>query len=187
MNALPRVSAVLLLAAAVAVAAPPAPEGSPADHLPPEITRLTAFGERADWSADGRKLLFLSKTFGDALELDLATREIRNLTAFYPHCGYTRALYLANGDILLSGPETFDPRHAAQARNQCFLSVLSRSRQRPPVGLGVRCNEGPAVSRHRLHLAWTEWTDPAPGAGGNAASKIYEADLVYEAGEPKLA
>ena len=77
---------------------------SPAEHLPPHITPVTWFGERADWSHDGKKILFLTKTFGDAMELDLATRRIRNLTAHYPHHGYTRALYLSNGDILLSGP-----------------------------------------------------------------------------------
>jgi hypothetical protein len=100
----------LLLAAAFAItlahsaAAQPQVGQNPADDLPPHIIRLTAFGERADWSADGKRILFLSKTFGDAMEIDLATREIRNLTAHYPNYGYTRALYLSNGDILLSGP-----------------------------------------------------------------------------------
>src|ERR1700741_4368379 len=89
-----------------AVTAEPKPAESPADHLPPHITQVTWFGERADWSHDGGKILFLSKTFGDALEIDLTTKRIRNLTAHFPHRGFTRALYLANGDILLSGPET---------------------------------------------------------------------------------
>jgi len=57
------------------------PGESPADHLPPHITRLSGFGERADWSPDGRRLVFLSKTFGDAMELDLETKLIRNRTA----------------------------------------------------------------------------------------------------------
>ena len=87
-----------------AFAAGPLEGESPADHLPPQISQLTAFGERADWSHDGKRILFLSKTFGDAMEIDLATKQIRNLTAHYPHHGYTRALYLANGDILLAGP-----------------------------------------------------------------------------------
>src|SRR5690349_4313569 len=96
-------------------------EGSPAEHLPPYITQVTWFGERADWSHDGKKLLFLSKTFGDVLELDLTTRHLRNLTAHYPHYGYTRALYLKNGDVLLSGPESFDARKPQEARVQCWL------------------------------------------------------------------
>lgn len=77
-------------------AAEPNAGKSPADHLPPHITRMTWFGERADWSHDGKKILFLSKTFGDAMELDLATKIIRNRTSHYAHLGYTRALYLAS-------------------------------------------------------------------------------------------
>jgi hypothetical protein len=65
---------------------------NPADHLPPHISQLTSFGERADWSHDGKKILFLSKTFGDAMEIDVETKTIRNLTAHFPHYGYTRAL-----------------------------------------------------------------------------------------------
>src|SRR3954468_19021330 len=100
---------IALLIAAVVIAANAYPatadRGSPADDLPPHIRQLTHFGERADWSHDGKKILFLTKMFGDAMELDVATGHIRNLTAYYPHHGYTRAMYLANGDILLSGPE----------------------------------------------------------------------------------
>jgi len=42
--------------------------GDPAEHLPPYIKRVTWFGERADWSHDGKRILLLSKTFGDAME-----------------------------------------------------------------------------------------------------------------------
>jgi len=48
-------------------------EKSPADNLPPYISRLTDFGERADFSHDGKKILFLAKTYGDAYEIDIAT------------------------------------------------------------------------------------------------------------------
>jgi hypothetical protein len=170
----------------LALAAAPQAGESPADHLPPHIVQLTSFGERPDWSADGRKIIFLTKTFGDVMELDVATGSIRNLTAHYVHYGYTRALYLANGDILLSGPEVFDPKKAGQARKDCFLYALDKSGTKPPAALGVRCNEGPAVSRRRLHLAWTEWTDPGPGEGNLSLSKMFEADVVYSGGTPKL-
>ena len=148
--------AIVLLGSNLSAFAQPKAGESPADHLPPHIVRLTSFGERADWSPDGRKILFLSKTFGDAMEIDVATREIHNLTSHYAHHGYTRALYLANGDILLSGPEVFDLKKPGQARKDCFLYVLDHGGRKPPVALGVRCNEGPAVSRHRLHLAWPQ-------------------------------
>jgi len=181
----PPLALALLLAASAHAA--PADGESPADHLPPHITRLTHFGERADWSHDGGKILFLSKTYGDAMELELATGAITNRTAHYAHHGYTRALYLANGDILLSGPLAYDPANPGPARNRCYLSVLSAQERKPAVALGVRCNEGPAVSRRRLHLIWPEWTSPPPGAGDLAASKLYSADLVYTDGVPALA
>jgi hypothetical protein len=170
-----------------AVGQQPAAGANPADHLPPHIARLTAFGERADWSHDGKKILFLSKTFGDAMEIDLATRAIRNLTAHYPHHGYTRALYLSNGDILLSGPESFDPKNPSDARNQCFLYVLDKGGTRRPTPLGIRCHEGPAVSRRRLRIAWAEWFEPPPVRNENfGRSQIDEAEITYGNGAPKL-
>src|SRR6266581_3409120 len=123
---------------------------NPADHLPAHITQVTWFGERADWSHEGKRILFLSKTFGDAMELDVPTKRIRNLTAHYAHCGYTRALYLRNGDVLLSSPETFDAKRIGEARVQCWLSVLDKSGSKAAVSLGTKCSEGPAVSRSRM-------------------------------------
>jgi hypothetical protein len=179
--------ALLVVSSTTVFAAQQISAESPADHLPAHIRHITNFGERADWSLDGKRILFLSKTFGDALELDVATGSIRNLTQHYPHYGYTRALYLSNGDILLSGPEAYDLKNVGQARRNCFLSILSRNGQKPPVALGVRCNEGPAVSRQRLHFAWTEWVDPKAGEGNLATSTMNEADVVYTDGVPALA
>src|SRR3954454_24846446 len=152
----------LLLAVSLTSAAQPQPGENPADHLPPQITQVTWFGERADWSHDGKRILFLAKTFGDVFEIDLQTKHIRNLTAHYPHHGYTRALYLANGDILLSGPETFDPKKLGEARTQCWLYVLERN-GRSAIPLGTKCSEGPAVSRKRMHIAWTHVASEYPG------------------------
>jgi len=180
-----RLAAASLTLAAFA-AAEPAKSGSPADHLPPNIQHVTHFGERADWSHDGTKILFLSKMFGDAMELDLATGIIRNLTDYYPHHGYTRALYLSNGDILLAGPREFDPKDARHARRNTFFHVLSRDSRKPPVAFEPRLNEGPAVSRHSLAIAWTEWTDPKPGEGNLAFSKMFAGDIVYTDGVPSF-
>jgi hypothetical protein len=165
----------------------PKADASPTDHLPPHIRQVTWFGERADWSHDGKRLLFLSKTFGDAMELDLATMRIRNRTAHYPHHGYTRALYLANGDLLLSGPAEFDPKKAGDARVQCWLSVLDQSGTKPAVPLGTKCSEGPAVSRKRLHFAWTHVAAEYPDEMPAGSSRMQEADLVYKDGKPRLA
>jgi len=167
-------------------AAEPKAGESPVDHLPPHISRVTWFGERADWSHDGKRILFLSKTFGDVMELDLETKIIRNRTAHYAHCGYTRALYLSNGDILLAGPQQFDPRKPGEARVQCWLYVLDRSGTKPAVPLGTKCSEGPAVSRKRLRIAWThvaaQYSDEMPPG----SSRMQEADLEYRDGQPTL-
>ena len=113
-----------LLAIALAVFAPsgvvwgaesPADEG-PAADLPPHIQRLTLFGERADWSHDGRRILFIEKTYGDAYEIEIESGDLRLLTGHYPHSGYTRALYLSNGHVLLSGAPRFDPADPGWSR-----------------------------------------------------------------------
>src|SRR5512146_1635310 len=92
--------------------------GSPADHLPPWITRMTWFGQRADWSLDGKKILFLEKTFGQAFTVDMGMKIIRPLTLNYFNAGYTRALYLSNGDILISGARQFDPQNPWPSRTK---------------------------------------------------------------------
>jgi Tol biopolymer transport system component len=176
----------LVAAGAGLALAQEAKTGSPEDDLPRHIRRLTGFGERADWSHDGKRLLFVEKTFGDAYEVELASGRLRLLTAGYPHLGYTRALYLANGDILLSGPEQFDPRNPGPSRVQCVLSVLDKSLSKPPVPLDTKCSEGPAVSRKRLHIAWTHVAAQYPEEMPAGSSRIYEADLRYEGGVPKL-
>src|SRR5215467_1936480 len=116
MNSKKSIFFLAISTAVPAIAATPDAGESPSDHLPPYITQVTWFGERADWSHDGKRILFLTKTFGDAMELDLQTKHIRNLTAHYRHYGYTRALYLKNGDILLSGPLAFDPKKPGEGR-----------------------------------------------------------------------
>ena len=54
-----------------------APAQGPADRLPPHIKRITWFGERADFSHDGKRILFVEKTFGDVFEAEIATGVIR--------------------------------------------------------------------------------------------------------------
>jgi Tol biopolymer transport system component len=73
------------------------------------------------------------------------------------------------------------------ARTQCFLSVLDKSLARPPMPLGTKCSEGPAVSRKRMHIAWTHVADEYPDEMPRGSSRMQEADIVYEDGKPKLA
>ncbi|MCH1439209.1 MAG: hypothetical protein L7W43_06115 [Rubripirellula sp.] len=155
-------------------------DGNPAEHLPANIRQITFFGERPDWSHDGERILFLSKVFGDIYELELSTGVIRPCTDHFKHYGFTRALYLSNGDILLSGPiETFDrvdPEARQKARSSSFLSVLHQSFKHSPTPLDVHCDEGPAVSRGQLKIAWTH----------GLQDRISMGEIVYEGETPKL-
>jgi hypothetical protein len=160
---------------------------SPVDNLPPHITRLTHFGERADWSGGGKRIMFVEKTFGDVYEIELATKIIRPLTHHYFHEGYTRALYLSNGDILLSGAREFSATDPWPSRNdKAELWVLKKDLSSPPVPLGERCSEGPAVSRRRLRIAWTIDHGDYPDRLPEGTSQIWMADITYEEGTPKL-
>lgn len=119
---------------------------SPLDELPGHIKQVTHFGQRADFSHDSKRILFLEKTFGDVYEVELETKIIRPMTHRYHHEGYTRALYLANGDILLSGARQFnanDPQ-ASRSEKNAELWVLKKDLSGPPVALGEKCSEGPA-------------------------------------------
>lgn len=155
--------------------------------FPPFIRRITHFGERADWSHDGKKILFLEKTYGDAFEINLETNVIRGVTHHYHHNGYTRALYLSNGDILLSGSRTFDPaNHSVARRKTAELWVLGKDLDNPPVALGEFCSEGPAVSRKNLKIAWAADHANYPDTMPEGLSQMYTAEIDYSGGEPKL-
>ena len=147
---------------------------SPIDTIP-WATKVTTFGQRCDWSIDGKKLVFLEKTFGDVYEVEIATGKLTPLTHHYFHEGYTRALYLANGDILLSGAKTFDANDAWKSRHpdHAELWVLKRDLSGPPTPLGVHCKEGPTCSRKQMKIAWT-------------IDDIYMADIIYVDGAPQL-
>jgi len=168
---------IMLLGVTAAWGQEPAPEKTPLDDLPPYIRRLTHFGQRADWSHDGQRILFLSKTFGDAYEIELAGGVMRPMTHYYFHEGYTRALYLSNGDILLSGARQFDSADPWKSRSgeHAELWVLKRDLKSPPTPLGEHCSEGPAVSRKNMRIAWT--------SGG----ALYQGDIVYRDGAAALA
>ncbi|MHC4557862.1 MAG: TolB family protein, partial [Planctomycetota bacterium] len=139
--------------------------------------RVTHFGQRADFSHDGKRILFIEKTFGDVYEVDLKTKIIRLMTHRYYHEGYTRALYLVNGDILLSGARQFDANDplASRSETNAELWVLKKDLSAAPVPLGEKCSEGPAVSRRHMRIAWTQ--------GG----AFYMAEIVYKNSRPELA
>ena len=140
MHHLPRrafvLASLVILPAAVLLAQSAPKPGNPEDHLPPNISHLTWFGERASWSPDGRRIAFMSKSFGDAFEIDAATRVIRLLT-HYPHAGFLRVQYLPNGDYFLIGArDVRRHRHDARSRpgDVGAAARLQAGRSRAPSG-----------------------------------------------------
>jgi hypothetical protein len=162
--------------------------GSPEDELPPYITRITQFGERADFSHDSKKILFVEKTYGDVYEVELATGTISLITGHFYHGGFTRALYLANGDVLLSGCTSFDAENPHVNRQvNAELWVLDKSYTLPPSRLGTKCSEGPAVSRKHMNIAWTVAYPQYPDTMKAGQYVFFMADIVYTDGKPELA
>jgi hypothetical protein len=176
----------LLFAAATSEGGEPkrAPPFSP---LPAGMKRLTHFGERADWSPDGTRLVFVEKTFGDVYQVELSSGAIRPLTNHYFHEGYTRALHLPSGDILLSGAREFDAANPWRSRNETAeLWILKKPFDAPPVPLGTRCSEGPAVSRKTMRIAWTVDHGDYPDRMPEGVSQMWIGDISELDGTPRI-
>jgi Tol biopolymer transport system component len=183
-----RSTAVVFAAMALAVVALKARQqktGSPEDHLPSNITQLTAFGERASWSPDGQRIAFMSKSFGDAFVVDIKTKMIRLLT-HYPNPGYLRVQYLPNGDLFLIGARAFADIQTTRSRDQEMWVMKADGRDRP-VALDHKISEGVAISRKTARIAWSNTHGQYPDLLAEGESVIYTGDIVYEGGQPKIA
>ncbi len=177
---------VLLFAFAVALPAPTLKKGSPLDHLPPHLEQLTWFGERADFSPDNKRVAFMSKSFGDAFEIDLATRHIRCLTCSIPGAAFLRVQHLANGDYLINGPERFKDLRTSR-RSESELWILRKDGKLPLIRLNQRLSEGAAVSKKALRIAWSNSEGQYPDEVPKGHTKLYVADIDYSGAAPHLA
>jgi dipeptidyl aminopeptidase/acylaminoacyl peptidase len=178
---------LIACATAAAVAVPLAQgtkHGNPEEHLPKHIRQLTAFGERASWSPDGKRIAFMAKSFGDAFVVDVATKTIRLLTPA-PSAGYLRVQYLPTGDYFLIGARTFTDIRTTRDRDQEMW--LLRAAGGPPIALGHKISEGVAISRKTNRIAWSNTHGQYPDQIPEGESVLYMADIVEEGGQPKLA
>jgi Gylcosyl hydrolase family 115 C-terminal domain/WD40-like Beta Propeller Repeat len=169
---------------------PPPPPGSasldPDVDPPSNVRRLTAGGQYAAFSPDGKKVAYIDHSFGDAWEVDLATGKTRPLTTFYTHPGYLRVVYLANGDYLLTGARFYTADEATRYHNE-ELWVLPADLSHAPVTLNQKVQEGTAVSCiDGNHISWTETAGTYPTRYPNNGTAMWTGDIVYAAGVPTL-
>jgi hypothetical protein len=176
-----KTAAVLLLLACAAFAQ--RKPGSQLDRLPPEIERLTWFGERADISPDNRHIAFMAKSFGDAMTIELSTRAIRCLTCNVPGAVFLRVMHLSTGDYLLIGPERFQDIRVSRARDN-ELWFLGKAPGSKPVRLDQKMSEGAAISKKSMKIAFSQTSEQAPDLPAGA-SRLIVADLDLS-GAPKL-
>jgi hypothetical protein len=168
-----------------ALLAPPAQRSAddPLQHLPPNIEVLTHFGERADISPDNQRVAFMAKSFGDAMVIDLTSREIRCLTCNVPAAVFLRVMHLSTGDYILIGPDHFENIHVSRTRDN-ELWFLSKERGSKPVKLDQKMSEGAAISKRSLKIAFSQTAAQAPDVAPDA-SRLIIADVDLS-GAPKL-
>ena len=158
--------------------------GSPLEQLPSNIQVLTTFGERADFSPDNKQVAFMTKSFGDAMMIDLETKKIKCLTCNVPAAAFLRVMHLSTGDYILIGPDKFTDIHTSRERDN-ELWFLSKKPGSKPVRFNEKMSEGMAISKKGMKIAYSQlhaqYPDIKPGA-----SRIVTADIDLSSGEPKI-
>jgi hypothetical protein len=79
----------------------------------------------------------MAKSFGDAMVIDLKTRNIRCLTCNVPGTAFLRVMHLSTGDYLLIGPDHFEDIRISRSRDN-ELWFLSKERGSKPIKLGTK-------------------------------------------------
>src|SRR5215475_3462742 len=158
--------------------------GSPLDHLPANIEVLTHFGERAEISSDNQRIAFMVKSFGDAMVIDLKSREIRCLTCNVPGAVFLRVMHLTTGDYILIGPDHFENTHISRARDN-ELWFLSKAPGSKPVKLGQKMNEGAAISKKSMKISFAEASEQASDLP-EGASRLSTAEIDLSGGTAKI-
>ncbi len=149
-----------------------------AKELPPYFSILTTWGVRPDWDEKSENIYFLNKLIGDVFKINIKTREITAITSGFYHGGIYRAQCLPNGDLLIAmGSSIFDAIDPEKDRHKGLgLYILKKDEPNRPYPLGEVCDEGPAVSKNHLRIAWT-----LPGQ-----REIKMGEVIYNNGTPEL-
>lgn len=128
-----------------------------AKELPPYFSILTTWGVRPEWDEKSENIYFLNKLVGDVFKINIATKEVSQVTSGFYHGGIHRVLCLSNGDLLLAmGSNIFDATNPEKDRHAGLgLYILTKENPSNPYPLNAFCDEGPAVSKNSLKIAWT--------------------------------
>ena len=130
----------------------------------------------------------MEKSFGDAYEVDLATRNIRLLT-HYAHPGFLRVQFLPNGDYFLIGARTFTDISTTRSRDQEMWILKADGKPGDhAVPLDHKISEGVAISRTAMKIAWSNTRGQYPDEFQPKANRSStRRTSSYEDGQPRLA
>jgi hypothetical protein len=156
------------------------------DDPPEHHEKLLDYGERPYWSPDGTRIVFVEKNFGDICEIDLRSRNVRNLTRDNgPYHSFLRVLFLSNGDYLLIGPEKFEDAEKSRF-GRSELWIMDKEAASPPRPLGRVVFEGCAVSTLAPRIAYSVHDRIDPSTGAPEDFEIRVAEIDYSSGDPQL-
>ena len=148
------------------------------EELPPYFSILTTWGVRPEWDEKSENIYFLNKLVGDVFKINIKTKEVSQVTSGFYHGGIHRVLCLPNGDLLLAmGSAIFDANNPEKDRHAGLgLYVLTKDKPNSPFPLNAYCDEGPAVSKNSMKIAWTL----------QGQREIKAGEIHYENGIPQL-
>ena len=151
------------------------------DNPPPFHSRLLEYGARPYWSADGKRIAFVDKAFGDVSEMDFETRQVRQLTHnLGEHHSFLRVLFLASGDYLLIGPAEYkDDKTSRGVESE--LWVMDKHAKSPPYRLGRRLFEGCGVSAIANRITYTMNGNHNPKLDGVMEHECHVTEIEYGA------
>jgi len=116
--------------------------------------------------------------------IDLKTRVIQCLTCNVPGAAFLRVMYLVSGDYIVIGPDHFENPHISRERDN-ELWFLSKQPGSKPVKLQQKMNEGAALSKKSMQIAFSQTALQAPDLAPEA-SRLIVADVDLAAATPPL-
>lgn len=148
-----------------------------------EIQQISWFGERPTYRRDGRKLAFMSKSYGDVFEMDLRTQRLKLLTG-WAHAGFLRAQYLVNGDLLLIGAKEF--KGVSETRESDMQFWILHPGDRNATAIDQKVFEGVVISIKSNKIAWSNSHGQYPDEIEEGETIIYTGEIDYSSGEPQI-